>query len=569
MTDNEKTVRTPNKTAKTDMSEETTKAPNSENVRVLAMEKMTDNKKTTKVPNSIAKATLIVMIALILSKVTGQVREMLIPGRIGFGWLSDAYILGFMVPDLIYQLLVGGSIQAAITPTLSAAVASKKEERKVWKSVSVFINITSIIMLVTVMVGELLIPYVLPLFSGDKSVETINLAISVSRVLFPQVFFMMLAALSIGILNAYKKFTAASLGPVVYNLCVVISMIVFGNKTPEGIVKVAIGVMVSACIYFIMQFYFSRREFSFYKFTIDYRDKGFQKLVKLAVPTLISASIVQINLIILSGFTNFYSDGSLTSLRFAITTWQLPYGVFAVAIGSVMLPTLSGYFAQKNENACSKVLTKSLRSALFLTIPSAILFSMLNIEVIRGIFQWGSRNLSSESVALTSQMLSWYCIAMVCHTIVFIMNMAFYAIGKTKIPLINGIITLGTNTLLCLLLTRFTAFGVISMPIAYSISSIISVIVLSILFKRNSARLAPRKIPQFLIKSMICAVGMFIVLFLTEKIPLDSANKIIQLILLATKAVIGFGVYFGVGLLIQMREPVDNLNKIKAFLKIR
>lgn len=517
--------------------------------------------------SSIARSTAIVMIALILSKITGQLREMLIPGKIGFGMLSDAFILGFMVPDLIYQLLVGGSIQAALTPALSGAIRNG-QERKIWRSISVFINVTSILMLAAVLVGEILIPYMLPLFSGDKSAQTVDLAISVSRVLFPQVFFMMLAALSIGILNAHRKFTVASLGPVVYNLCVVISMLVFGNKTPDGIVKVAAGVMISACIYFLMQFYSSRREFGFYRLSLDIKDEGFRKLVRLAVPTLISASIIQINLIILSAFANFFDDGSLTSLRFAITTWQLPYGVFAVAIGSVMLPTMAGYYAQKKFRSCSKILTKSLRSALFLTIPSAVIFVILNKEVIRGIFQWGTQNLTDQNVDLTARMLSWYCIAMVCHTIIFIMNMSFYAMGKTKIPLINGLVTLVTNTLFCFVFTRFTAFGVISMPMAYSLSSIISVIVLSILFIKVEPGCAPRKIPQFIVKSVICALGVFVILYVIEYFSFDSSNKIVQLLLLGAKGFIGFGAYFGIGILLLMKEPLEYGAKIRTKIRL-
>ena len=394
-----------------------------------------------------ARATVIVMIALILSKLTGQLREMLIPSRIGFGMLSDAYILGFMVPDLIYQLLVGGSIQAAITPTLAGAVSSGKE-KKAWRSVSIFINVTALVMLGAVVVGELLIPVVLPLFSGDRSRETVELAIAVSRTLFPQVFFMMLAALSIGVLNAYRKFTAASIGPVVYNLCVVGSMLLFGNKTADGVRKVAVGVLASAALYFFLQFLFARKPFGQFTLSLDVKNKGFRRLVRLAVPTLISASIVQINLIILSGFTNLYDDGSLTSLRFAITTWQLPYGVFAVAVGGVMLPALSGYFATQDFRSFSTRLTKAIRSTLFLIIPSAVVFAMLNREVIRGIFEWGSGHIAAENIALTAAMLSWYCIAMVCHSLIFLMNMSFYAVGRTAIPLLNGVITLISNTLL-------------------------------------------------------------------------------------------------------------------------
>lgn len=522
----------------------------------------TSQSKRTFTSGSVAKSTIIVMVALILSKVTGQLREILIPGKIGYGILSDAYILGFLIPDLVYQLLVGGSIQAAITPTLSGAISNGTEKRT-WKSVSVFINATSVLMLFAVLIGEILIPYILPVFFGaGKSQDTVNLAISVSRMLFPQVFFMMLAALSIGVLNAYKKFTSASLGPVVYNICVVISMVAFGNRTASGITKVAAGVMISACIYFLMQFYSSRKEFSNYQFSFDLKDKGFRRIVSLAIPTLISASIVQINLIILSAFTNYYNEGSLTSLRFAITTWQLPYGVFAVAVGSVMLPSLAGYYASSDYKQCSKTITKSLRSALFLTIPSAIIFFMLSKEVIRGIFQWGSQNLSDQSVELTSQMLAWYCVAMISHTIIFIMNMAFYAVGKTKIPLINGLLTLVTNTLFCLIFTRLTPFGVISMPMAYSLSSIISVVLLLGLFYRMLPKCAPRKIPQFLIKSLICGAGSILVLLIIGLVPFDSDNKIVQLVLLSLKSLIAFSIYIYIGFFIQMKEPQQLWAKI-------
>ena len=140
-----------------------------------------------KTRTSAAKSTVIVMIALILSKFTGQLREMLIPSRIGFGILSDAFILGFLIPDLVYQLLVGGSIQAAITPTISGAIY-KDEQKNTWKGVSIFINITATAMLLAVIIGELAIPHVLPLVSGDKSAQAVELAVSVSRALFPQVF---------------------------------------------------------------------------------------------------------------------------------------------------------------------------------------------------------------------------------------------------------------------------------------------------------------------------------------------------------------------------------------------
>jgi len=516
--------------------------------------------------HSAGKATAIVMFALILSKITGQLREMLIPSKIGFGALSDAFILGFLIPDLVFQLLVGGSIQAAITPALSAGIY-KSEEKKVWRSVSIFINITASVMLLAVIVGEITIPYLMPMVSGDKSKETVELAISVSRMLFPQVFFMMLAALSIGVLNAYKKFTAASMGPVFYNVCVVTAMVVFGNKTSSGVIKVAAGISLSAVLYFLLQFWFSRKEFSNYRFSFNYKDKHFKKLLNIAIPTLISASIVQINFIVLSAFANLFDDGALTGLRFATTTWQLPYGVFAIAIGGVMLPTLSGHFSTGNFRQYSKVITQSLRSTLFLIIPSALIFAMLSPEIIRGIFQWGESSFTSEGIEMTARMLIWFCISMICHSVIFIFNMSFYSIGKTKIPLYNGIISLISNTLLCFLLIYVAEIGIISMPVAYSLSSLISVFVLGYMFKKSAPKCSPVKIPQYMVKSVFCALMCFLSLLLIQNVGMDSRMKIIQLLILGTKSALAMVVYFATGLMLQMKEPLYVIKKVREYIK--
>ena len=149
--------------------------------------------------SNLSLATVLMMIGLLLSKLTGQLREILVvPVLGGNTGLSDAFFLGFQIPDLFYQLLVGGAIQAAITPTLAAAVERKKEKEG-WRGVSIFINITAVVVLLAVFIGELLAPILIPLYNPNKSPAVIGLAVQVSRALFPQVFFMMLAALCIGV----------------------------------------------------------------------------------------------------------------------------------------------------------------------------------------------------------------------------------------------------------------------------------------------------------------------------------------------------------------------------------
>jgi len=492
-----------------------------------------------KASGSMSLAALLMMAGLLLSKLTGQLREILVPYVFGgVGILSDAYNLSFQIPDLFYQLLVGGAIQAAITPTLAAAI-EKREEKKSWRSISIFINITAAAVMLAVLAGELLTPVLIPLYD-NKDPAVISLAVQVTRALFPQVFFMMLAALCIGILNAYKKFSSTSFGPAVYNICVVLAMVLLGESTFRGPVKVASGVMLAALIYFVMQFSLARKEFRFYTFSFNYHDEGFRRLLKLAIPTLLSGSIVQINMIILTNFAD--GVGATTWLRNASTTWQLPYGIFAVAIGNVMLPTLAGLHAVHDHDGSRRLFTKSLRSALFMIIPFAAFFLVTGNDVIRAIFQWGG-SYTEKDVTQASAILGWYCLAMVAQTIVFIVNQAFYARKMTRIALLNGLLTLLLNYVLCLLLDQFNPGSVSNLSLAYAITSLVSVVLLYTLYRRSLPAAAPRRLWPFAVRLALCAAALLLPLLALNVLNIGPAGKIAQLAWLTLRAVVSFAVY--------------------------
>ena len=153
-----------------------------------------------------------------------------------------------------------------------------------------------------------------------------------------------------------------------------------------------------------------------YTLSFDYHDSGFQRLLKLAVPTLISGSIIQINMIILTSFaTQYAGEGAVTALRYASTTWQLPYGIFAVAVGIVMMPSLAGFHAVRDYEGSRRLFVRSLRSVLFIIMPSAALFLVMRQDVVRAIFQWGS-SVTEHNVETTAAILGWYCLAMVCSS---------------------------------------------------------------------------------------------------------------------------------------------------------
>jgi len=516
---------------------------------------------------SMALATFLMIIGLTLSKGTGFLREIFIGIQFGFKNVQvEAFYLGFQIPDLFFQLLVGGSIQAAITPSLARAI-ERGDHKRGWRSVSIFITLMTVIMLAATTLGMLLSDWIFPLIYSGTAKEIVSLAAQSSKALFPQVFFMMLAALCIGILNAYKKFSSTAFGPTVYNICVVISILVFGKQTNQAVINTAIGITASAGVYFLLQFFMARRELKSFRLSLDIHDEGFRELLRLAVPTMISASIVQLNTIILTSFAGKFDEGIIQSLNNAKTIWQLPYGIFAVAVGSVMLPSLSAHFAARDNKSARVLLGKSLRNALFLTIPSAGLLLALRHDVVPAILKWTS-SYDPASGETTALILMGYCIAVIFQTVVFIYNQAFYAIGKTKIPLYTGVISMLLITGFCFilkllgLLNSTSVVGALGLSLAYSLTSIITALILSTVYRKNR-QLAPRSLGAFIVRSCICLGVLLLVVYAVNVLPVDPQSKIGQLVWLAVRGGAGFGGYLLAARAMQMKELSSFVDRIR------
>ncbi len=188
---------------------------------------------------SMAIATILVMIGLILSKSTGFLRDIFVAQEFTDSLYRDSFTLSFTIPDFFFNLIIGGSIQAALTPSLSSAI-SAGEEKKGLRAVSTFISIFGVIMLVVCTLGVVFakeIYFIYSLTASEANSEMVDLAASASRMLFPQIFFMMLAALCIGVLNAYKRFSSTAFGPSIYNVFVLLAIVLFAGNSRNALVQ--------------------------------------------------------------------------------------------------------------------------------------------------------------------------------------------------------------------------------------------------------------------------------------------------------------------------------------------
>lgn len=513
----------------------------------------------------LAGAAIIVMASTILSRIVGYVREMLIPAKLGVNNVADAYNAAFYVPDLMYFMLLGGSIAAALIPVLTGYI-ERKEEEEGWKAVSTFINVTFISMIIICVLGMVFAPQIIPLVAeglASRNEETRLLAIKLTRILFPSVTFLMLAGLCNGILNSYNRFASASFGPIIYNIGGILSLAIFGSSTPQGAENVAYGVMISSFVYFVFQLSVSLRSLKYYRFNISLGHPGFKRLFKLAVPSLIASSIVQINLIISARFASYSFDGGITLLNTANRTWQLPLGIFAQSIGVALLPAMSARLAVGDKKEYGNILGKGLKSILFVALPSAVAFIVLREPIIRTLFKF-TKNFTEDAVVTTGYILMFFSAALVAQSVIALLGRAFYASNDTKTPLYTGVLAIFINAALSYVFYYNTSLDIAGIALSYSIASTINAVLLMVILSNKIKCINLASISEFFFKTLTASIVMGIPLyFINMYMPSFSDSKIQQVIGLAFEIAFGIAVYLSAVLIMKISEAQYMLNMLQ------
>ncbi|NLW02507.1 MAG: murein biosynthesis integral membrane protein MurJ [Clostridiaceae bacterium] len=504
-------------------------------------------------------ATAIVMVATFISRVTGFLRTLLIYTKMRPGGYSDEFLMAFTLPDIVYDLLAGGAIAAALIPVFSAYITKGKEHIG-WRAVSTFMNLTIILMVVLEIIFFIWTDELLSVLaagynegsSGDKA-----LLVSLTRILLLSAPFMMLAGQCNGILNSYKRFTVAAFGPVVYNICTIISIAIFGSVSPQ---LTAWGVVISAALFFGIQMMATVRHFSLYQPRLFLNSKAFRKLLHLAIPSLLSSLILELNLIISKGYATFFDKGMLTLLNNANRTWQLPLGIFAQSIGIAMLPTLSEHYATNNGSEYGKVLNKGIRVVFLLSLPTALFMMVLSQDIMRVLFKWGS--LSESDVIFGGACLLAYAAALIFASMTALLNRAFYSIQDSKTPLIGGIIGIAANFAFNWFFRNYTTIDVAGTALSYSLASVVNTGILVFAFYRKTGIHIIYDNGRYVLRSLFAAVPSGLAVFLLSLlIRPDIGSKLSQIVCLALPLAAGLFIFWYLCMKIRIPE-IDTVNKL-------
>lgn len=414
------------------------------------------------------------------SRILGLVREMTKAAFLGTTQLSDAFTVAFFIPNLLRRLFAENSISVAFIPTFRKYLDSETRKKTAEFLSATFTVLTCSVSL-TVVAGILAAPLIVPLF-GTETPETLFL----TRIMFPYLALISVAALFQGILNGVRIFSPSGFTPILFNLTIIGCTWLLADKAGNPARAMAIGVLAGGTIQMAFQLPFVLKQgfrFSFSAPLRALRNPGTRKVLRLIGPTILGMAAYQINDLISSILASNAGRGVVSSLQYSLRLQELILGIFAVSIGTVILPDLSAHAAHNDWDPFNTLLSRAMNTIALITIPVTFFFLVSGESLIILLFR--TRSFSDESVALTLRAFTWHVPGLYFIAANRILAPAFYARSDTRSPTIAGILSFVVNITLALMLVGPMSGGGIAL--ALSVASAVNTVLLVLFLGRNRA----------------------------------------------------------------------------------
>jgi putative peptidoglycan lipid II flippase len=433
--------------------------------------------------------------AVLMSRVTGLVRESVMAALFGASQSYDAFVLGFRIPNLMRDLFAEGGLSAAFVPifTRYLTTRSREEALRLYNLVA-----TAIIMIVGGLcaLGVAFSPQLVDLFAhGFRQVPgKYELAVQLSRIMFPFLLLVAIAAQSMGVLNACRKFGIPALSSVMFNVGSVIFGLIIGFVLGpyfglQPIFGMAWGVVMGGALQVAFQIPTLFKAGFAFRPTIDFRDEGLRNVLRLMGPALLGSASIQINILVNTNFASGLRDasgmvmnGPVSWLNYAFRFMQFPLGVFGVAIAAVTLPEIARSAAKSDFREFRDTLSRSLSMVMTLTIPSSVGLAVLGPSIVGAIYQY--HRFTSFDTQQTALALSCYAAGLAGYASLKVLIPAFYAIDDARTPMLVSICSVLVNYVTASYMVQ-TPLRHAGLALATSAVSIASFLLLAIALRRR------------------------------------------------------------------------------------
>ncbi|MCH7309111.1 murein biosynthesis integral membrane protein MurJ [Acinetobacter sp. NIPH 1852] len=393
------------------------------------------------------RSTVIVSAMTMLSRVLGLVRDIVLLNVFGAGKDFDTFVVAFRIPNFFRRLFAEGAFSQAFIPVLTEYKTSRTHAEVQILISRVFGCLMTAMTLLTfvAMVAAPVIIYIYaPGFHSDT--EKFNLAVDLFRLTIPYLMFMSLTAFASSILNSYGSFASPAFAPVLLNIAMIAGAWWLTPYMAEPIMALGWAVVVAGVLQLAIQIPELWKKNLLIPPKVDFKHEGVNRILKLMLPALFGVSVTQINLLLNTIWASFMQDGSVSWLYSAERMTELPLGLIGVAIGTVILPSLSARHAEQDQSKFRGMLDWAAKIIMLVGIPASIALFMLSTPIIQALFQRGEFTL--EDTQMTALALQCMSAGVISFMLIKVFAPGFYAQQDTKTPVRVGLIAVATNAIL-------------------------------------------------------------------------------------------------------------------------
>ncbi len=376
-------------------------------------------------------------VATFFSRIAGLVREQSFAYFFGAGAWTDAFNVAFRIPNLLRDLFAEGAMSAAFVPTFNAVMAKEGRERAFRLTsitLTMLVLVVGAITALGIAVSPALVKIMAPEFASDPA--KFEVTVSMTRIMFPFLLVISLAAMVMGVLNSLGEFFIPAVAPVFLNIAMIVAGFTLcpffetlGRRPIEGM---AVGAMLGGFLQLAAQWPALRRAGFSFGWEFQPGDSGMKRIVALMLPGTIGLAATQVNVAISTMLATSQGDGAVSWLSYAFRLMQLPLGLFGVAIAQATLPVISRQAAANDREAMADTLANSIKLTSFINIVAAMGLAALSVPVIRLLFEHG--RFTAADTAATAVALQAYAAGLIFFSLIKVLGPAFYALGDTSVP---------------------------------------------------------------------------------------------------------------------------------------
>jgi len=390
---------------------------------------------------NLLKALATVSGMTLLSRILGFVRDFVIARAFGAGIATDAFFVAFRLPNLLRRLFAEGAFSQAFVPILSE-YKNRRNPEDARALVDRVATLLGVAVAVVALLGIIFAPAVIwvsaPGFADTP--DRFALTVELTRITFPYIFFMALVALAGGILNSWSHFSVPAFTPVLLNLAFIVMALFVAPYFDPPVLALGWAVFIGGLLQLAFQLPALKRIGMLPRFRFDASDPGVRRVLKLMGPATLGVSVAQISLLINTIFASFLPSGSVSWLYYADRLMEFPSGMLGVALGTILLPSLSRLHAEKKTEEFSALLDWGLRLALLLTLPAVVGIAVLAVPLVSTLFLHGA--FTTVDVLHTRDALVAYAVGLTGIILVKILAPAFYSRQDIRTPVKIAIVTL-------------------------------------------------------------------------------------------------------------------------------